>query len=120
MSSRISSFAAITCALTACGSGESPAPEGAAVDCAIGPGSEYAEVCTLERVSAELFVIHHPDGGFRRFRIGSDPAARIAVADGAQPVVNETLNEAKGTLEFSLGVDRYRIRADLIANVPDE
>jgi len=74
----------------------------------------------MERVSSDLFVIHHPDGGFRRFRLGNDAGQRITVADGAQTVVNEMQNDATGALEFAIGVDRYRVNTDLIADSPDE
>ena len=120
MSLRISSLAIIICALTACGSSASPAPKGAAADCAIGPGSEFSNVCTVERVSTQSFVIHHPDGGFRRFRLTNDPSEPVAAADGALTLVYESTDGAAEMLEFGVGADRYRIGAELIANSPDE
>ncbi len=109
----------ILAALTACAdpTGE---PEGANIDCAIGPGSEFSNVCVAERVSADAFVIHHPDGGFRRFTLSEDGEQSIAVADGAEPVTYERTDPQTGVLEFGLTVDRYRLNLDFLAAASDE
>ncbi len=123
MSLQISNARFLTCglvaAITACGtpSGE---PEGPKIDCAIGPGSEFSNVCVVERVSADTFVIHHPDGGFRRFVLNEGSSPTIAVADGAEPVIAERVNPDSGLLEFELSVDRYRMDMGVLAAAPDE
>ncbi len=100
--------------LAACGepSGE---PEGTNIDCAIGPGSEFANVCVVEALSPGQFVIHHPDGGFRRFSLSGGDGSAIAVSDGAEPVVYEEMNDDTGVLEFGLTVDRYRLDMSAIS-----
>jgi hypothetical protein len=105
MSLRISSAGLALLVLGACGS-ETPPPPGDDIACAIGPGAEFAEVCTLERVAGtQEVVIHHPDGGFRR--LAFDPAAGTLVPlDGAEPLV---LEEGQGVIQFAIGGDRYRI-----------
>lgn len=110
MSLRISSAALAFAVLAAC-SAQSPVAEGETVDCAIGGAADFGADCTLERVSgAEEIVIHHPDGGFRRFRI--DPATgAVAALDGAEPLVIAQADA--GTVQFAVGPDRYRLAANL-------
>lgn len=114
MSSRTSSALASLVLLAACGSASAPAP-GNLIECAIGAGAEFAEVCTLERVAGtRQIVIHHPDGGFRRLIF--DPATgMLAAADGADPVV---LEEGQGVIQFALAGDRYRISREPAAAPP--
>jgi len=111
MSLRISSALAALLALAACGGGvESPEPEGDTVDCAVGPGAEYSSVCTVEWLQAEWdgeFIIHHPDGSFRRMQVTPDG---IASFDGAAEVVNIG-DYAETFVEFSVDGDRYRLPA---------
>jgi hypothetical protein len=94
-------------AMTACGDEVSPPPPGDLVDCAIGEAADLAQVCTLERVAGtEGFVVHHPDGGFRRFT--REPATGdIATVDGADNVV--TTEDYGGVLTFQVGADRYEL-----------
>ncbi len=91
--------------LAACGS-ESPPPPGDAIACAIGAGAEFSPVCTLEKVGGEgAFVVHHPDGGFRRFRIAN---GAIVASDGAAAV--EVLADiSHAHVEIAVETDRYRI-----------
>ena len=116
MSLRISSLLALAAALAACGA-ESPPPPGDTVDCAIGGEAELAAACTLETVAGSTdFVIHHPDGGFRRFT--RDPATGAVVpVDGAAPLVPQP--GERGALEFAVEADRYRIPPDLLAASPE-
>ncbi len=79
------------------------------IDCAIGPGAEYSKVCTLEWRGEELdseFIIHHPDGSFRRFAFDDDH--RITTTDGADHA--ETISIIFHAFwEFSVGQDRYKL-----------
>ncbi len=92
-------------ALAACGP-ESPPPPGETFDCAIGADAEFAAVCTLERAE-DAFVLHHPDGGFRR--LNRDPATgTLTPRDGAEVLV-------PAGDSFTIGADRYRIPPALLA-----
>ncbi len=106
MSLRIFSPLAFAFMLAACGAGVSEAPDGVTIDCGIGPGAEYQPVCTLERVSTTEFVIHHPDGGFRR--VSYDSENGLAVLDGAEPVISHP-SATLGRQHFSIGSDGYVI-----------
>lgn len=107
---RIFSGAFLAVSLTACEATQSPEPEGEALDCAIGAGAEFANVCTLEWVGEEWgqeFLIHHPGGGFRRFVLNED-ASGVTVKDGAEDV--EMVDPSQGGFwQFSVGGDRYLI-----------
>lgn len=108
---RISSVGLALGLLAACGP-ESTPPEGNTVACAIGEGSEFAEVCTLEpSEEAGVYLIHSPDGGFRRLMF--DPAAgEFGSVDGADEL---TIIEQDGTFaEFSIAGDRYRVPHRLV------
>lgn len=113
---RISSAAGLVVALAGCGA-ESPPPPGDTVDCAIGGEAELAAACTLETVAGGTeFVIHHPDGGFRRFTRDLATGA-IAPVDGSAPLVSQP--GEGGTLEFAVEVDRYRLPSELLAAAPE-
>ncbi|MEP3420847.1 MAG: hypothetical protein ABJN35_03875 [Erythrobacter sp.] len=115
---RIFSAVALVAGLAACGS-DAETIDRPVVECAIGPGSDFAEVCSLERLASAEFVIHHPDGGFRRFSLTDDDTAPIGVADGAEPVNFQT-HEDSDIWEFGLTVDRYRLDKNLIAAAANE
>ncbi len=106
MSLRTSSALAAIALLAACGAAESPPSPGDAIECAIGEGAEFGSVCKLERVAGtKEFILHHPDGGFRR--ITFDPATgTLAPLDGAEPIV---LEKGEGVIQFAIGPDRYRL-----------
>lgn len=107
---RISSAVLAIALLGACDTNETPQPEGETLDCAIGQGSDFASVCTLEWLGEEWgrdFLIHHPDGGFRRFALNED-ASGVIVQDGAEDVL--MLDPAPdGFWQFSVSGDRYRM-----------
>jgi hypothetical protein len=122
MSLRISSALGLLVALAACGAESSPPPPGtpdsadqpgSAVDCAIGGVADLSPVCTLELIAGtQEIVIHHPDGGFRRFT--RDPATGdLAPFDGAEPLVPQA--GEGGATRFAVGPDRYSIPAELLA-----
>lgn len=120
MSLRISSAAISAALLTACAT-ESPAPEGDMIDCAIGPGADYSKVCTLEVRNDGEFLIHSPDGGFRRFTWGE--AGGVRSTDGADPVISERVSlpglgssNETSILEFELATDKYRFDEALISS----
>ena len=110
---RISSALGLLAATAACGGAEmSPPPPGAEVDCAIGAGADFSPVCTLELVEAgDELVIHHPDGGFRRFSRVAETGALVPL-DGAEPLVPEPGVADAGS--FAVGADRYRIPQALL------
>jgi hypothetical protein len=116
MSLRISSALALLAALAACGGEVSPSPPGDSVECAIGAGVAMSAVCTLERVTeGDEIVIHHPDGGFRRF-VRHAANGALAPLDGAEPLVM-TKGEG-GALQFAVGEDRYAIPPELLDPAP--
>ena len=76
------------------------------VPCALADARSFVPDCTIEiarRDGAEIWVVRHPDGGFRRFQI-IDNGTRIATADGMQEV---EASRAGGNLEVRVGADRY-------------
>ncbi len=80
-----------------------------AIPCALGGAKAFAD-CTVEDTGAKdmpLWIVRHPDGGFRRFRI-IDGGTRIATADGADEVETERMG---AELEVRVGKDRYRFPA---------
>ncbi len=105
-------------ALVACsGEAQPQAAEGAMrIDCAQGEGGQIGPDCLVERVTGEQgpeFVVRHPSGAFRRFRIASDRSGMVAI-DGADEAVN-TLSGEPPVLEVSVGPDRYRFPANIDA-----
>lgn len=114
MSLRISSAAFALLVASACSQGQevqAQAEEGAeTIDCAIGPGSEFGPDCMIERTTdgdAQVLVVRHANGGFRRFEQLPDGAG-LAAFDGAD-VVRQTLEG--DTLVVEVGGDRYRFPA---------
>ena len=117
---RISNLAFASFLLAGCGTG-SPVPEGAQVDCAIGAGAAYSRVCVLERVGVDEFVIHGPDGGFRRFIVTDDPSGqRLITVDGASEVTIINSGSDIDPMEFSVESDVYRIEQAAIAGTGNE
>jgi hypothetical protein len=93
--------------LAACSSrGEIP---GEPIACTIGGAGEFAQECKLERIGDD-FVVHHPDGGFRRFALAPDGKG-IVPADGADAATSKV---AEGTVDVAVGQDRYRIPQSLL------
>lgn len=89
------------------------APEEAqdlSVACALGGAKTFGRTCTREISRddlGEIWIIRHPDGGFRRFvLIGG--GTRIATADGDKEVTTERVD---GELEVRVEGDRYRFPA---------
>jgi len=105
--------------LGACSRGEqasgTAAQDGAApaddrVRCALGGAKDFAPDCTREVTKGpdgEVWIVRHPDGGFRRFVL-IDNGARIATADGADEVQAERVG---ADLEVRVAGERYRFPA---------
>jgi hypothetical protein len=94
--------------LAGCSAGE-PSAKAAAdvIDCAIHGAADFMHACTVERREedgARLLIVHHPDGGFRRFRL-LEGGAGLAAADGAEPVA---IARTGGRIDASIDGDRYR------------
>ena len=97
-------------ALAACGLGETPEPEGDTVECAIGAGAQFADVCTLEwigEVGGQEFLIHHPEGGFRRFAPNEDASGVTAVDGAEETIMMEETPDCQW--QFSVSGDQYRM-----------
>ncbi|MEL7189174.1 MAG: hypothetical protein AAGK17_06440 [Pseudomonadota bacterium] len=92
----------------------SPEPSGDGVICAIGEGVEMSEVCKIERVAGDgsaTFLLHHPDGGFRR--VSLDPETQeLGVVDGADSLRISSESGDQIT-EFTIGKDRYRVENEI-------
>lgn len=83
------------------------------VECALGGSERFERTCSTEQINADgakLLVIHHPDGGFRRFDILTDGRG-LAPADG----FDETRIAVRegGMIEVSSGDDVYRLPAQI-------
>ncbi len=88
------------------------------VPCALAGAKDFTPVCTLDVLregGKEFWVLHHPDGGFRRFQI-LENGTIIATADGAFEV---QAARAGGELEVKVGDDRYRFPAAPEAKTPE-
>lgn len=110
----IVSFALLAaCSKGEAGGSDAAPPEAIAdakVPCALAGAKDFAPVCTLEqtkRDGAELWIVRHPDGGFRQFQI-IENGTRIAAADGAFEVVAARVGS---DLEVRVADDRYRFPA---------
>jgi len=107
---RITGAAALALLAAACSpgpAGHDAAAEGEKIACAIGPDAKFEPVCGLERAARggeQLYVVHHPDGGFRSFTVLANGAG-LAAADGAEQASQAMVD---GQLEVAVGEDRYR------------
>ncbi|WP_324827258.1 hypothetical protein [Qipengyuania zhejiangensis] len=80
---------------------------GEPVECALDGAAEFAPVCTLTQISSvsgPVWVVQHPDGGFRRFVL-ADTASGFASADGSARARSETM---EGQSVTAVENDRYR------------
>jgi len=79
--------------------------------CAQHGSSDFARVCTVDRVNGAdglVLTVSHPDGSFHRLLVTRDGRGVIA-ADGAEKAVVTVLGP--GSIEVALGGDRYRLPA---------
>ncbi|HVR91621.1 MAG TPA: hypothetical protein VHG29_11090 [Novosphingobium sp.] len=105
--------------LAACGSPETrAAAEGEeAIECALAGSATFARTCAVERATLDgtlTLVVHHPDGGFRRFEVLKDGGG-VATADGAAVA---QLSLAGGLLEVTVDGDRYRFPVTAKSSAP--
>lgn len=102
--------------LAACGDGsDNPASQTAAerIECALAGGKSFERGCTTETMPGEkgrMLVVHHPDGGFRRFNILTDGRG-LAPADGFDETSIKILGG--GMIEVRSGDDMYRLPANI-------
>lgn len=104
--------------LVACrGEAQPQATDGATrIGCAQGEGSAFGPDCLVERIAGEQgpeFVVRHPGGAFRRFRIAEDRSGMVVI-DGADEAINTLVGDPP-VLEVAVGPDRYRFPANLDA-----
>src|SRR5690606_3897714 len=108
MSTRTSSAALLAllaaCAESGAADGENEAARvdagGTTIDCALDGAAAFAESCWYERVERggeRLLVIHHPDGGFRRF-VPAGEGHGLMTADGAEEAMVATDRAAQFTI----------------------
>ena len=95
------------------GEREAQASNAGKVECALEGSERFERTCSTEQIKADgakLLVIHHPDGGFRRFEILTDGRG-LAPADG----FDETRISVRegGMIEVSSGDDVYRLPAQI-------
>jgi hypothetical protein len=102
--------------LAACSPGASRASADTAdnrIDCAIGSAASFTHECTVERSAeggAPMLIVHHPDGGFRRFTV-IDGGKSLAAADGAEALAITRTNDR---VDVSVDGDRYRLPAAML------
>ena len=111
---RISSaFALLLPAACTPGSGAAPEEPQERIACAVGGAAEFTENCGLERAAvegAQVLIVRHPDGGFRRLEVSKD-GQNLLAADGAEIAQSARKGDR---WEVILGEHRYVIpvRAD--------
>ncbi len=99
-------------------SGEAPDKTAEAVaeddtlPCALAKAKDFRPVCKIDKAQAngkDLWIVRHPDGGFRRFVIvEQQDGAHIGAADGAFEVQTKRVGP---NLEVKVGEDRYLFAA---------
>lgn len=86
------------------------------IECALGGSETFARSCLVElteRSWQSIFIIHHPDGGFRRFDVVKDGEGySLETSDGADQAVIELTSEQ---MRVAVADDRYLFPADLTA-----
>ncbi|MEM6266534.1 MAG: hypothetical protein AAF707_03340 [Pseudomonadota bacterium] len=109
----------MTLLLAACAS-ESGTPLGTDIECAVGAGAKLSSGCILEGLDGgNSFVIHHPDGGFRRFE--RDPEGQFRPADGGEPFeARQSLDVTPEIVFYRVGQDRYRVERSAISQLGND
>jgi hypothetical protein len=112
MFTRIFDAAWLLLALAGCSAGE-PAAGGEVIDCALASAASFTHACTVERSKDDgesLLIVHHPDGGFRRFR---EVDGGLEAADGAQALA---IARNADRIDVSIDGDRYRFPATMLSD----
>ena len=110
---RLSAAILLALAASACGQagGDELLPKGETVLCSLGGARDFKAECQLDRSvveGAQVFIVRHPDGAFRRLEVSED-GQNLLAADGADQT-QSALKE--GRYEVILGPDRYVIPAE--------
>ena len=75
----------------------------------------------MEKLSPDSFVIHWPDGGFRKFTLEQgEEGPQPAFADGADELTIVRIEGEAQQIDFGKSDERYRLDPGLLADVPDE
>ena len=101
--------------LAACSPSASTAPQGDLVACALGGATRFSHACSVERTEQNgdpVLVVHHPDGGFRRFTL-LDGGRSVGAADGAQALSVAGNGE---WVDVAVDNDRYRFPAKMLSD----
>ena len=86
------------------------------IPCAIN-GGVLNPICSVQRVEKDgrlALVVHHPDGGFRRFEVLKDGRG-LAVADGAEEAQIEIVDKG---IDVIVGADHYVFPASVKSQTP--
>ena len=78
------------------------------VECALAGAASFAPDCKMELHEGKdgrTAILHHPDGGFRRFQLGV-PGEGLITADGMEQA---EVVSGEGMVEVRVGADRYRL-----------
>lgn len=95
-------------ALAACSQSQADADDGEPIFCAVGGESGFTDDCRLERTTIDaqpVFVVRHPDGGFRRLQVSPD-GQHLEAVDGADAAQSALKGDR---YEVILGGDKYVI-----------
>jgi hypothetical protein len=101
--------------LAACSPSASTTRQGDLVACALGGATRFSHDCSVERSEQNgdpVLVVHHPDGGFRRFAL-LDGGRSVGVADGAQALAVAGNGE---WVDVAVDDDRYRFPAKMLSD----
>lgn len=115
--SRVACGLSVLLLLAACDSSNDVPETTADVDgklfCAVDGAKDMTQSCLLERVDSpegQVLVVHHPEGGFRRFEVVRDGRG-VVPADGAEP--SKLFIVADNMIDVAVGGDRYRFPATI-------
>lgn len=95
--------------LVACSGEKEPGPVALAqehIDCAVGGVPALTPSCSVERIEKDgrlTLVVHHQDGGSRRFEVKADGTG-VTTMDSAMPPKVRLMGDR---LDVSVGADRY-------------
>ncbi|WEK46882.1 MAG: hypothetical protein P0Y56_00935 [Candidatus Andeanibacterium colombiense] len=83
------------------------------IECAIHGGQWFLRECEVEKTrddtGALVLVVHHLDGGFRRFKVVTDGRG-LETADGFEQAQTSVVDDR---LDVRVGDDRYRFPATI-------